>query len=329
MQPSESGKIPVKLTTSKAGGVMTKTVTVRTNVEGAGSTITLKIKGEVWQPVQVVPQTASFGRITSEQANEGMTRKLTIVNNIEGQMKLENLISSNPAFKVDLTPIEEGKKYEMTVTLAPPLQTGSNNGKITLTTGLDETPQLEVTAFAVVTSPVDVTPTELAVQPERAADMTRQLYVRSNDGKAVKISDLTASNPDLKVRAQDMKAGTTYRIAIEIPASYKPSAQGDTITFKTDHPAVPMITVPIKEQTVIRSANRPATAGVGAAAARSARSVSTSTSPLERQDAVRRAQAASLGVAKNTSATDDGAKTDPAATKARPDVKPKEVPAEN
>ncbi len=328
MQSGESGKIPVKMATSKAGGVMTKTITVRTNVTGEGSTITLRMKGEVWQPVQVVPQTASFGRITSEQAGQHMTRKLTIVNNLEGQMKLENLVSSNPAFKAELTPIEEGKKYEMTVSLMPPLQTGSNNGKITMSTGLEETPQVEVTAFAVISAAVDVTPTELAIQAERTADMTRQLYVRSNDGKPVKISDLTSSNPDLKLSVQDLKAGTTYRIAVDIPTGYKPSAQGDMITFKTDNPQVPSISVPVREQPLIRTATRGSPPAIGTAA-RPGATGKTSISGLERRGALRRAQAATPAVAKDIQAVDIGGKADASATKARKDVKSKGTPAEN
>lgn len=215
-----------------------------TNVPG-GETTTLTIKGTIWQPVQVTPASVAFGRITADQADKGLVKKMTIVNNIDGAMTLTDVASTNPIFKAEVTVLEAGKKYELVVTLQPPLTSGNNTGKITMNTGLAETASLEIPAYAYVSSPVDVTPAALTLPENRTADLQRQFYVRSNTNQPVVLTDLQASNPELKLALADIRGQLTYRLTVNIPASYKPSASGDTISFKTSNPAVPSIVIPI------------------------------------------------------------------------------------
>lgn len=244
MQPGESGKIPIKLGTKRGAGPLTKSVRVDTNIPG-GSAITLKIKGEVWQAVQVTPRSAAFGRVTVEQAKKGLVRKLTIVNNVEGELKLADLKSTNPAFKVDIEPIEEGKKYELTITTVPPLHPGNNTAQIMLSTGLKEMPALKIPAYAYITSPVDVTPPNLSLPTNRTATFTRQLYVRSNTNTPVKLSDLKATNSEIQLELTDIKQGKMYRLSVTVPPTYEPPPGGDKITVKTDNQEVPLLTVPV------------------------------------------------------------------------------------
>jgi hypothetical protein len=229
---------------------------VSTNVPGKGST-SLTIKGTIWQPVQVTPKSVAFGRITADKAGAGLVKKMTIVNNVDGVMTLTDVASTNPIFKPEIRPIEAGKKYELIVTLQPPLKSGNNTGKITMKTGLAETASLEIPAYAYVSLPVDVTPAQLTLPSGRTANLQRQFYVRSNTNKPVVLSDLKASNPELKLVLADIRKQLTYRLTVDIPASYKPSAGGDTISFKTDDPAVPSIVIPITEQTARQRVPRP------------------------------------------------------------------------
>lgn len=252
MQPGDSGKIPVKISTKHGNGPVSKSIVVNTNIAGTDAQITLQLKGEIWQAVQVTPNSAAFGRITSTDAEKGASRKLTVVNNVEGELKLSEPKSSNPKFKADLVSVENGKKYELTVTLVPPLVPGNNNGNIEIETGVAELPKLTVPVYAFITSSVDVTPTALSIPPVRTAELTRQFYVRSNVNKAVKLSNLACTNPDLKLDLQDVKDSMTYRLSVVIPPTYKPPTGGDKITFNTDDSSVPVITIPINEITPVR-----------------------------------------------------------------------------
>ena len=206
----------------------------------------LTIKGEVWQPIQVTPRSAAFGRITATSASEGMERKLTIVNNIGGEVNFTNIQSSNPGFRAEVKPLESGKKYELIVTLVPPLTSGNNTGKITMKTGLKDPSTFDVPVYAFVTSPVDVTPTQLTIMPNQTAELKRQFYIRGNDGKEFEVNDLKCTTDKIAMELTDVRGNKqTYRLSIDIPADYTPSAAGDKITFTTTHPDVPTLEIPI------------------------------------------------------------------------------------
>lgn len=249
VQPGESGKIPIKVSTHKGSGPLSKSITVNTNIPGKDSTLRLVIKGEVWQPVQVTPPSAAFGRITSDQASAKSQRKLTIINNIGGNLNPSNIRVSNNHFKAETRPLEAGKKYELIVSLVPPLKDGNNTGKITISTGLDNPATIDVPVYAYLTSPVDVTPTQLTLLSGRTSAMKRQFYVRSHDNKAFEISDLTSKSGELKLSVSDLRGSKkTYQIVADIPADYTPPPGGDQITFKTTHPAQPTMSIPVVQR---------------------------------------------------------------------------------
>lgn len=224
---------------------VTKTINIYTNIPGADANVKIKMQGELWQPVQVSPRSASFSRLSSEQAKSGLVRKLTVVNNVEGMAELTNVRSSHPAFSVETKTIEPGKKFELIVTLVPPLKPGRNSGKIEFSTGISDKPTMSVPVSAFVTAEIDVMPPKLAVASERTKDLSRQFTIRNYSKKPVKITDLVTSNPALKVAMTETKAGMNFRVTVTVPATYVIPAGGDKITFKTDCPAVPEVTVPI------------------------------------------------------------------------------------
>jgi len=246
VQPGATGKIPIKLSTKKGGGNISKSVTVNTNIPGPDATVRLEIKGTVWQPIEVTPRSAAFGRLTVEKANEGMERRLTIVSNVDQALKPSITGSDNKMFKAELKPLEDGKKYEIVVGLVPPLSSGNNTGKITVTTGIADPATVEVPAYAFVTAPLDVTPTQLTIMPGRTAALKRQFYIRCNDGKSFDVKDLKCSSDALALELTDIRGNKqTYRLSVDIPADYAPPASGDRITFDTTHPAVPSLEIPV------------------------------------------------------------------------------------
>ncbi|MBX3393725.1 MAG: DUF1573 domain-containing protein [Phycisphaerae bacterium] len=250
VQPNETGKIPLTMSSKGASGPLSKNVTVNTNIAGADSTISLQIKGEVWQPIQVTPQAASFGRITAQDSGDKLVRKLTIASNVEAPVTLGEPISSHPKVKASVSTLEPGKRFEVVVTLEPPFESGNINGRVTIPTGVADMPNVEISAYAFVTAAIDVSPTTLILPPSRTADVTRQFYIRSNINKPFNISDLATSNPDIKLELTDVKDSITYRLKVDVPTGYAPPAGGDRITMKTDSPDVPTITIPVNSQAV-------------------------------------------------------------------------------
>ena len=248
VQPGQSGKIPIKVATGHATGPITKSITVTTNVPGPAGTIALQVKGELWQAIQATPNSALFGNISAAQTKEGpMVRKLTIANNTEAPVKLGEAKSNNPAFKSELKELEAGKKWELSVTLAPAQPTGVQSGMIELETGIADLPKVQIACSAYLVADVDVVPNKMMLPAVRTVSMQRDFYVRNNGSKPLKLTDVAASNPLMKATVQETQAGMAFRITMEVPPEYKVGKDGDKITFKTDHPNYPTITIPITE----------------------------------------------------------------------------------
>lgn len=260
--PGESGKIPLKIHTGKMSGKMSKAITVNTNIPGAEGTITLRMDGETWVPIEITPRVANFGRLTTDQIAAGSTLKMTVVNNLEKPVTLGEVKSNNPLFKPEIKELEPGKKYELSVTLqAPadkPLATGNINGSVTLTTGLPDSPTEDVAINLFVTPSLEITPDTLTLLSNRTGETKRPITVKNNSKKPIKISELTATSPDLKVELQELEPGVTYRINVDIPTTYKAAPSGDKIIFKTDSPAFAQMTIPVVERVMPQASTQPA-----------------------------------------------------------------------
>ncbi len=278
VQPGQSGKIPIRMNVGNASGPIHKTVMINTNCTGEGAAVTLHIQGEVWQPIQATPTSASFGRLTTEMVSESsMERRLTVVNNTEESVQITEAKSSNPAFTAEIKEVEAGKKFELVVKIATPLSTGPVTGNIELATTLADMPKMQVPVNAYVTADVDVTPNQLTLPAVRNGDIQRQFFVRNNTVNPVKLSDLAASNEALKLSVVETQpVGKAYRLTVDIPADYQVAEGGDHIKVKTDNPSVPELTIPISQAPTMADVNKqfsvqpgqvsPAAAAPGAAA---------------------------------------------------------------
>ncbi|MCB9856685.1 MAG: DUF1573 domain-containing protein [Phycisphaerales bacterium] len=246
VKPGGEGVIPIKLKPGDHAGPVNKRITVSTNIPGKDSTIILEIKGTVWSPVQVTPRSAAFGRLTPDRAAAGTTRTLTIVNNLDAAMKPGAVSSSNDGFVGELKPLEDGKKYELIVTLTDKIVGGNNSAKLMFDTGLEDPKSVDVQAYAFMSPPVDVTPAKLVLPKPRSAELVRTFYIRSNTPKALEVTDLKCTTDALKLELVDLRGDKrTYRLSVTIPAAYEPPAQGDEISFKTDEPSMPIGSIPV------------------------------------------------------------------------------------
>jgi len=257
VQPGETGKIPIRMNTKKGGGKITKPVTIFTNIPGAQSQVRLQITGELWQPFDTSPRNAAFGRLTPEKVEEGMVRKLTLTNNLEEKMKPGKVTSTSDNFTAEIKPIVEGKQYEVVVTLVPPLKKGNNSGIIKIDSGLEGQGDVEIRAYAFLTSPIDVSPAELVLTENRASELTRKFYINNNGKDELEITNLKCTNESLKMEISDLRGNKKiYQLVVTIPQDYVAPAQGDMITFNTNNASMKEVKIPVKMRAVNRSAPR-------------------------------------------------------------------------
>lgn len=258
VQPGQTGKIPIRLNTGAASGPMHKTIMINTNCPGTDAAVTLHIQGEVWQPIQATPTSASFGRLTTEMASGStMERKLTVVNNTENPIRITEAKCTNPSFKAEISTLEEGKKFELTVTIVPPLASGPVTGNVELTTTMTDMPKMMIPVNAYVTADVDVTPNQLTLPATRNGSIQRQFFIRNNTVNPVKVSEMTASSESLKLNiVETQPVGKAYRLTVDIPEDYAVATGGDKIILKTDNPSVPTLTIPINQAPTVADVSK-------------------------------------------------------------------------
>jgi hypothetical protein len=270
VQPGQSGKIPIKVSTGRATGPTNKSITVITNVSGAGSTVALQVRGELWESIQATPNSALFGNVPASQGKEvPLVRKLTVANNTETPVKLGDIRHSHPAFAGELKEIVPGKQWELMVTLKMPQPTGVLSATLELDTGISDPPKLTIPCSAYLVADVDVVPNKMVLPASRTANLQRDFYIRNNSSKPIQLSELSGSNPMLKLGMQETQPGMSFRLSMDVPPDYKVPKDGDTITFKTNHPGYPTISIPITEAAsapIVRAPTPAAAAGTATAA---------------------------------------------------------------
>lgn len=203
--------------------------------------------------MDVEPRSANFGRLAPDAwKNASLTEKLTIVNNMDAEAKLTNVESTNASFQAQVRAIEPGKKYELTVSVISGLKVGYNRGKVEMSTGIEDMPTLSVPVSAYLMTDVDVRPNRLVLRAQRLRDMKRRFTVTNNTDKPLQISDLQASDPALTVALKELRPGRTFTITVDVPIGYHSPPDGDKITFKTDSPSAPVVTIPVGELTSTR-----------------------------------------------------------------------------
>jgi hypothetical protein len=241
-------------------------VTVFTNIPDSAAPYTLNIQGEVWETLAIDPRLVTFGQLTMAAASQpALARTITITNNEDEPAELSNIHSTSPLFRVDTKVVEPGKRYELTIAIATPLQPGNNSGMIEVSTNIPETPTLSIPVQAFVMPDVEVTPPRLTLPQTVGADVNYRFNVRNGTATPLQVTDLTVSNPAMKVELREGQAGASCAIELVVPAGAELAPTGETITFKTNVPSTPTATIPIQVRRLPATRPKPATQSAPAA----------------------------------------------------------------
>jgi len=236
----------VRLATKGHGGQLKKTVNVTTNVPGSTAPVRLEISGEIWEPVAYEPRIVAFGQINPKTATQPtLEKRVTITNNLDEVAELTDVHCTNSVFDIKTTVVEPGKKFELLVTIAGPLQPGINIGTIQVATGISETPNLAIPVQASRVADVDVAPPELLLARAVATEMKNQFTIRNHSQTPLDITDLAVSHPGMQVELEEGHDATSYILRLVVPAGTEMTGP-EKITFKTGLPSQPEVTIPIK-----------------------------------------------------------------------------------
>jgi hypothetical protein len=103
--------------------------------------VTIPVSGFVRPMIAVTPAVADFGTV---ELREPFDRTLNVRNFATEPIKITAVEGNVPGLKAQLAPVQEGREYEVRVTLSPGMAKGPFDGKLTLRTDNAKKPVIEV-----------------------------------------------------------------------------------------------------------------------------------------------------------------------------------------
>jgi hypothetical protein len=248
--PGQTCRIHVEITTDHfSAQTLAKYVTVASN-DKARPTVNLQIHGRVWLPIEVSPATAVFNVPANSPSNN--TQALRIFNRMAAPLALSDPQSNTNAFSAALKTNVPGQEFELIITAAPFSHPASLfaptivPGEISLNTSVTNRNPLKISVLETVQPEITVYPTSLQLPPEPLPlPMTNHITVRGNSADLA-VSDLGANFPGAEMSLNVVRTNSQYYVSIVFPRGFDVRASSNAaLTFKTDNPAYPLITVPV------------------------------------------------------------------------------------
>lgn len=133
-------KIEMTLTNDARVGALAEHVTVHTT-HPKQKIVQIPVTGFVRPVMAVTPAVADFGRI---ELKEPLKRSLNVRNFASEKIMITGIEGAPKGIEAKLEPLEDGREYQVRLTLSPELAKGPFNGKISLRTDSPKIPVIEV-----------------------------------------------------------------------------------------------------------------------------------------------------------------------------------------
>ena len=265
MPPGQEGKIELAIEhTESYAGEVAKSASVSTN-DPKNSNFNLTLRARFKSNSPVVPPTPGplnpnpvltveplDQLITSVLTGSSSTNTLFIHNPHATPVLIKDVVPGGSSFTVKLSTIQEGKRYQLTITSNPALKAGKYLQTVRLLTDSTAQPvvkiELDLTVYPkVLASPASIIMPTLPI----TGDLTRitwpAVFVRKLRGDSFQIKSYTSTLPFLKLELSTEAEGQAYRLKLSIDVTkVKPGDFKGTINIKTNDPDIPVVEVPVQ-----------------------------------------------------------------------------------
>jgi hypothetical protein len=242
----QTGTIPVQFNSSHYAGNVNKTIEVYSNATNQPRA-TLSLRGSVWKPIDVTPQTAIIN-VQTDSTNTA-SASVRIVNKTDSAVTISEPTSSSKTFSVELKTVNPGKEYELIVSVQPPFESGNVPATISLKTSLASVPILSITAIAAVQQAVQVSPSQLILSPSASRWTTNRVFIRGNGNTALTLQDPESSDSRLQLQIVPLKMASMFNLMVAVPPDFViPQGQRVELTVKSNHPRYPLLTIPVTQR---------------------------------------------------------------------------------
>jgi hypothetical protein len=190
--------------------------------------------------------------ITSALTGSSTSHTFYIFNPQPAPVRVSNVIPGGTAFTATLSPIQEGKRYQLNVSSNPALKAGHYVQTVKVATDSTVQPEvkieLDLTVYPnVLASPASITMPQMSITKDLAAINWPMVFVRKLRERGFEITSYSSTLPFLKLELMTDTEGQSYRIRLSLDTTkVKPGEFKGLISIKTNDRDVPLIEVPIQ-----------------------------------------------------------------------------------
>ncbi len=181
------------------------------------------------------------------------TGAFTIFNNAAQPLQIKHHRVSNEAFKVEVTTLEAGKRYQLNLSVKEGLPLGLHKAVLIIETDSTETPKLEIPLSLQVVSPVTVNPAKLMMDnvfvSQADYDVTtyaKFTWVRFARGEGLELKSLTSDLPYLAIKVESVEGNKqVYMLRVTFKDRPPVGTHQGKIKIETSHKDVPLLEIPV------------------------------------------------------------------------------------
>ena len=268
--PGKEGKITLAIEhTESLQGETSKSATVTTNdpamptfilslranfklerKPGESADVAALAEGKRVGPFSVAP----FDKwVTSALRGRPVSGILYLTNRENRPVRITEVVPGGDNFLVSLTKVQDGKRYDLTLTTNPSLKAGQHNQTVRLLTDDKATPEISIPLEVTVYPLVFVTPTQmnlkglpLSMESQFSLPLINVRKV-SDQGGPLAIKSITSTLAFLKLEQQTEADGKSYSIRLTLDKS-KVGGPGDfkgMVRIETNDPETPVFEIPV------------------------------------------------------------------------------------
>ncbi|MBN2737439.1 MAG: DUF1573 domain-containing protein [Spirochaetales bacterium] len=217
IQPGQWGEIPVTFDTTHYAGDIYKTVNVDTNVPGK-ETIILTIEGHVVTYIELSPPSLWFGQVNRD--DPAKAGSIIVKSTYKEPLNVTGIENNYDNVTSNYRVIEEGKIFEVNISIQPPFASGHQNLKINLLTDRKDKPSISLPVAYYMQPDLEVVPLYIQISENQLTPgVDRNITIKDNSGKAISIKSVKSLGANIKFTIEERAPGSLYQVFMKLDTS--------------------------------------------------------------------------------------------------------------
>lgn len=240
LHPGEETKIPATLKLQGKQGAQKRTITVFTNDPDTPA-FKLDFEGTAVAAIAIEPPVLAFGMVEDDEPRS-MTVSLRATKP-DLRFAITDVQITSEDFTLERKTVEEGKHYELEVTLKGGLAPGNYSTRVTAQTDHPDHKNLMLSGFAQVIGEVRISPDNIQIRhtEEPGKTMNMQMQVSPGRVKEFKVLEVVSPVPGMTAEIEERPGFSLIRLS-DMPMD--DTLEGKALTIKTDIGGGKEFTVP-------------------------------------------------------------------------------------